>query len=84
VQAYNDAYPAGQAIADTLACIVLATNAAGNILGWGVVVPLYAVAIGLTPEETSTSRRQRIPLGASFDGLETAAAGDGPVRPAAP
>jgi hypothetical protein len=33
------------ATADTLAAIALVTNAAGNFLGWGVVVPLYAVAI---------------------------------------
>jgi hypothetical protein len=33
------------ATADTFAAIALVTNAAGNFLGWGVVVPLYAVAI---------------------------------------
>jgi hypothetical protein len=33
------------ATADTLAAITLVTNAAGNFLGWGVVVPLFAVAI---------------------------------------
>jgi hypothetical protein len=41
--------PAGQATlaatADTFAAIALVTNAAGNFLGFGVVVPLYAVAI---------------------------------------
>jgi hypothetical protein len=67
VQAYNDAYPAGQATlgatVDTLACIVLATNAASNILGWGVIVPLYAVAIGLTPEETSFPTATNPPWG---------------------
>jgi hypothetical protein len=68
VPAYINPDPGGQATlavtADTLACIALVTNAAGNFLGWGVVVvPLDAVAIGLTPEETSTSRRQRIRWG---------------------
>jgi hypothetical protein len=33
------------ATADTFAAIALVSNAAGNFLGWGVVVPLYAVAI---------------------------------------
>jgi hypothetical protein len=49
VPAYTDADPAGQAAlaatADTLAATALVTNAAGNFLGWGVVTPLYAVAI---------------------------------------
>jgi hypothetical protein len=49
VPAYVDADPAGQATlavtADTFAATALVTNAAGNFLGWGVVVPLYAVAI---------------------------------------
>jgi hypothetical protein len=49
VPAYLAAAPAAQAVlaatADTLAAIALVTNAAGNFLGWGVVVPLYAVAI---------------------------------------
>jgi hypothetical protein len=49
VPAYTDADPAGQATlaatADTFAGTALVTNAAGNFLGWGVVVPLYAVAI---------------------------------------
>jgi hypothetical protein len=49
VPAYMDADPAGQATlavtADTFAATALVTNAAGNFLGWGVVVPLYAVAI---------------------------------------
>jgi hypothetical protein len=31
--------------ADTFAATALITNTAGNFLGWGVVVPLYAVAI---------------------------------------
>jgi hypothetical protein len=47
--AYIDADPGEQATlaatADTFAAIALVTNAAGNFLGWGVVVPLYAVAI---------------------------------------
>jgi hypothetical protein len=47
--AYMDADPAGQATlavtADTFAATALVTNAAGNFLGWGVVIPLYAVAI---------------------------------------
>ena len=49
VPAYIAADPAGQATlaltADTFAAVALVTNAAGNFLGWGVVVPLYAVAI---------------------------------------
>jgi hypothetical protein len=49
VPAYIAADPGGQATlgatADTFAAIALVTNAAGNFLGWGVVVPLYAVAI---------------------------------------
>jgi hypothetical protein len=49
VPAYIDAGPAGQATlaatADTFAAAALVINAAGNFLGWGVVVPLYAVAI---------------------------------------
>jgi hypothetical protein len=49
VPAYIDADPAGQATpaapADTFAAIALVTNAAGNFLGFGVVVPLYAVSI---------------------------------------
>ena len=49
VPAYIDADPAGQATlavtADTLAATALVTNAAGNFLNFGVVVPLYAVAI---------------------------------------
>ncbi len=49
VPAYLDADPAGQATlaatADTLAAIALVTNAAGIFLGFGVVVPMYAVAI---------------------------------------
>jgi hypothetical protein len=49
VSAYIAANPAGQAIlgeiANTLAAIALVTNAAGNFLNFGVVVPLYAVAI---------------------------------------
>jgi hypothetical protein len=49
VPAYVDADPAGQATlavtADSFAATALVTNAAGNFLGWGVVIPLYAVAI---------------------------------------
>jgi hypothetical protein len=49
VPAYIAADPAGQAtlaaIADTFTAIALMTSSAGNFLGWGVVVPLYAVAI---------------------------------------
>jgi hypothetical protein len=49
VPAYLTADPAGQATlaatADTFAAIALVTNAAGNFLGFGVVVPLYAAAI---------------------------------------
>jgi hypothetical protein len=49
VPAYLEADPGGQATlaatADTFAAIALVTNAAGNFLVWGVVVPLYAVAI---------------------------------------
>ena len=33
------------ATADMFAAVALVTNAAGNFLGFGVVVPLYAVAI---------------------------------------
>ena len=49
VPAYLAADPGEQATlaatADTFAAIALVTNAAGNFLGFGVVVPLYAVAI---------------------------------------
>ena len=49
VPAYINADPAGQAAlaatADTLAATALVTNAAGNFLGWGIVIPLFAVAI---------------------------------------
>ena len=49
VPAYINADPAGQATlaatADTFAAVALVTNAAGNFLGFGVVVPMYAVAI---------------------------------------
>jgi len=49
VPAYISADPAGKATlgatADTLAAIALVSNAAGNFLNFGVVVPLYAVAI---------------------------------------
>ena len=49
VPAYINADPAGQATlaatADTFAATALVTNAAGNFLNFGVVVPLYAVAI---------------------------------------
>ena len=49
VPAYINANPAGQAIlaatANSFADTALVTNAAGNFLNFGVVVPLYAVAI---------------------------------------
>src|SRR5512133_2665356 len=49
VPAYLAAEPGGRAAlaatADTFAAVALVTNAAGNFLGFGVVVPLYAVAI---------------------------------------
>jgi hypothetical protein len=46
VPAYVAADPGGQAtLAATFAATALVTNAAGNFLGWGAVVPLYAVAI---------------------------------------
>jgi len=49
VPAYVNADPGGQAtlaaVADTLAATALVTNAAGNFLGWGVVVPMYGAAI---------------------------------------
>ena len=49
VPAYVAADPAGQAMlaatADTFAAVALVTDAAGTFLGFGVVVPLYAVAI---------------------------------------
>lgn len=49
VPAYTEADPAGQATlaatADTFAATALVTNAAGNFLGWGVAIPLYAAAI---------------------------------------
>ena len=49
VPAYLAADPGRQATlaatADTFAAIALVTNAAGNFLGFGGVVPLYAVAI---------------------------------------
>jgi hypothetical protein len=49
VPAYVGVDPAGQATpaatADTFATIALVTNAAGNFLGWGVGVLLYAVTI---------------------------------------
>jgi hypothetical protein len=47
VPAHIAADPVGQATlaatADTFAAIALVTTAAGNFLGWGVVIPLYAV-----------------------------------------
>lgn len=47
--AYAEATPAAQAslavTADTLSSFCLVTNYAGNALGWGVAVPLYAYAI---------------------------------------
>ena len=46
---YSGAEPAGQATLaatfDTLAATALVTNSAGNFLGWGVAVPMFAVAI---------------------------------------
>jgi hypothetical protein len=49
VPAYMEADPARQAAlagtADTFAATALVTNSAGNFLGWGVAVPMYAVAI---------------------------------------
>jgi hypothetical protein len=49
VPAYTDAGPAGQAplaaTFDTFAATALVTNSAGNFLGWGVAVPMFAVAI---------------------------------------
>ena len=52
VPAYIAADPAGQATlaatADTFAATALVTNAAGNFLNFGAVVPLYAVAILMT------------------------------------
>jgi hypothetical protein len=46
VPAYTEANGATQsATNDTLASVSLLTNYVGNALGWGVVVPLYAVAI---------------------------------------
>jgi hypothetical protein len=52
VPAYIAADPAGQATlaatADTFAATALVTNAAGNFLNFGAVVPLYAVAILIT------------------------------------
>jgi hypothetical protein len=52
VPAYIAADPAGQATlaatADTFASVALVTNAAGDFLGWGVLVALYTVAILIT------------------------------------
>src|SRR5437773_511402 len=52
VPAYLHADPAGKttlaAVADTLAANAQVTNAAGNFLGWGVVLPMYATAILIT------------------------------------
>jgi len=49
VPAYSDADPAGQATMaatfDTFAATALVTNSAGNFLGWGVAVPMFALAI---------------------------------------
>jgi hypothetical protein len=49
VPAYSDADPAGQATLavtfDTLAATALVTNSAGNFLGWGVAVPMFAAAM---------------------------------------
>jgi len=50
--AYSDADPAGQATLaatfDTFAATALVTNSAGNFLGWGVAVPMFAVAVFTT------------------------------------
>jgi hypothetical protein len=49
VPAYTDAAPATQSslvgVFETFASIAAVTNAAGNFLGWGVALPLYALAI---------------------------------------
>lgn len=49
VPAYSTADPAGQATLaatfDTFAATALVTNSAGNFLGWGLAIPLFAVAI---------------------------------------
>jgi hypothetical protein len=49
VPAYTDADAASQATLattfDTFAATALVTNSAGNFLGWGVVIPLFSVAI---------------------------------------
>jgi Domain of unknown function (DUF4386) len=49
VPAYTEADPAGRdtlaATFDTFAATALITNSAGNFLGWGVAVPIFAVAI---------------------------------------
>lgn len=49
VPAYVDADPAAQASLvgtfETFASTAQVTNAAGNFLGWGVAIPLYALAI---------------------------------------
>jgi hypothetical protein len=49
VPAYSDADPAQQATLaasfDTFAATALVTNSSGNFLGWGVAVPMFAVAI---------------------------------------
>lgn len=49
VPAYTEADPAGQATLaatfDTFAATALVTNSAGNFLGWGVAVPMFAAAI---------------------------------------
>jgi hypothetical protein len=49
VPAYADADPAGKAALaatfDTFAATALVINSAGNFLGWGVAVPMFAVAI---------------------------------------
>ncbi len=49
VPAYTGAGPVAQAsmaaTADTLAAIALVTNSAGNVLGWGVATPMFALAV---------------------------------------
>jgi hypothetical protein len=72
VSAYIAANPAGQAIlgeiANTLAAIALVTNAAGNFLNFGVVVPLYAVAILTTRALPRWIGWLGLLVGASLDG----------------
>jgi hypothetical protein len=77
VPAYISADSAGQAMlgatADTLAAIALVTNAAGNFLTWGVVVPLYAVAILTTARYRGGSDGSACSSGRSPDGWDCSA-----------